>query len=101
MRSREFVAGAAIVLAAAVFSLAAAGGVAALSSRESPEAPTAGPSLTKPIYCPDGANRQFSNIYHAWSFSPGVKEINSKSRSGFLALRSRRVDVNRAFVLGL
>ena len=66
MRSQEFVAAAAIVLAATAFGLTAAGGLAGLSSRGSTVARTAAPSLTKSIYCPAGENRQFSNIHHAW-----------------------------------
>jgi hypothetical protein len=66
MRSREFVAAAVIVLVAAVSSLTAAGGLAALSLRESPGARQAAPNQTKLIYCPEGENRQFSNIDHAW-----------------------------------
>jgi hypothetical protein len=66
MRSREFVAAAVIVLVAAVSSLTAAGGLAALSLRESLGARQAAPNQTKLIYCPEGENRQFSNIHHAW-----------------------------------
>jgi hypothetical protein len=49
MRSREFVAAAVIVLVAAVSSLTAAGGLAALSLRESPGARQAAPNQTKLI----------------------------------------------------
>jgi hypothetical protein len=66
MRSQEFAATAAITLAVAALSFTIAAGLSALASGESLSAGAAAPRLTKPIYCPDGENRQFSNIHHAW-----------------------------------
>ena len=66
MRSQDFAATAAIALAAAALSLAAAAGLSALASRETFAAWAAPQRPSKTIFCPDGENRQFSNIHHAW-----------------------------------
>jgi hypothetical protein len=66
MRSREFAATAAIAVAVAALSFTIAAGPSALAPMESLSAGAAAPRLTKPIYCPDGENRQFSKIHHAW-----------------------------------
>ena len=65
MSSREFAATAAIALAVAL-SFTIAAGPSALAPMESLSAGAAAPRLTKPIYCPDGENRQSSKIHHAW-----------------------------------
>jgi len=64
MRSREFAATAGIAFVVAALSFTIAAGPSALTPSESLSADA--PRLTKPIYCPDRENRQFSNIHHAW-----------------------------------